>query len=285
MSERKTISFQGEAGAYSHQACLEACPDATPLPCRTFEDAIDAVHHGRAQLAMLAVENSTHGRVSDVHSLLPQSNLYIIGEHFLRVRIALMGPKGAQLANIRRAKSHTVLLGQVRKFRKENNIIPIIGVDTAGSAREVAEAGEPDLGAFAAELAADIHGLDILARDIEDNPNNTTRFFICSPQPHGPPPSDTAVMTSFIFRVRNIPAALYKAMGGFATNGINMVKLESYMVGGSFTATQFFADIEGHPDDPAVIRAMEELDYFTTDLKVLGSYPAHPRRLIDGDPS
>lgn len=278
MCAQKTISFQGEAGAYSHQACLEVYPDATALPCRTFEDAIDAVHRGEAQLAMLAVENSTHGRVADVHSLLPDSKLFIIGEHFLRVRIALMAPKGAQLDQIRRAKSHTVLLGQVRKFRKAHDLMPIIGVDTAGSAREVAEANEPDLGAFAAELAADIHGLDILANDIEDNPNNTTRFFICAPEKQAPPSEGSQVMTSFIFQVRNIPAALYKAMGGFATNGVNMVKLESYMLNGSFTATQFFADIEGHPEDPAVKRAMEELEYFTSDIKVLGSYPAHPRR-------
>lgn len=274
---QKIISFQGEAGAYSHQACLEALPEAKPLPCRTFEDTFSAILDGRADLAMLPVENSTHGRVADVHHFLPDSGLSIIGEHFLRVRIALMAPRGHKIENIRRVMSHTVLLGQVRKLRAELDLETITGVDTAGSAREVARLNEPDLAAFAAPLAADIHDLEILANNVEDNHHNTTRFLICAKEPV-PAPKDGLVMTSFVFRVRNIPAALYKAMGGFATNGINMVKLESYMIDGSFTATQFYADIEGHPDDPAVQRALEELEYFTSHLKMLGSYPAAPFR-------
>ena len=278
---KKVISFQGEAGAYSHQACLEAVPEAEPLPCRTFEDTFAAIQEGRADLAMLPVENSTHGRVADVHHFLPDSGLSIIGEHFLRVRIALMAPKGHKLADIRRAMSHTVLLGQVRKFRAKHGLQAITGVDTAGSAREVGRLNEPDLAAFAAPLAAEILGLEILADNVEDNHHNTTRFLICANEPVTPEATGT-VMTSFVFRVRNIPAALYKAMGGFATNGVNMVKLESYMIDGNFTATQFYADIEGHPDDPAVQRALEELDYFTSHLKMLGSYPAAPFRSAKG---
>jgi len=267
----KRISFQGEPGAFSHQACVEKFPDYEAVPCATFEQTIDAIPDGRADLAMLPVENTTYGRVADVHTLLPASGLYIIGEHFVRVHANLLGLKGSRLGDIKRAKSHVVLLGQVRSFLRENNIEKVIGGDTAGSAREVAAAGDPNLGAFASELAAQIYGLDVLAHHIEDNAHNTTRFFVCAPEP-APIAPQKDVMTSFIFRVRNIPAALYKAMGGFATNGVNMVKLESYMVGGSFTATQFFADIEGHP--AAVARALDELDYFTEDLRILGSYKA-----------
>ena len=270
------ISFQGEEGAYSHQACRNVFPKAVAVPCRTFEGAIAAVHDGRAQLAMLPVENSTHGRVADIHRLLPDSGLHIIGEHFLRVRAAFMAPKGSKLADMRRARSHPVLLGQVRKFLAAHDLEPVVGIDTAGSAREVAAENASDLGAFASPLAAEIYGLDILADGVEDNDHNTTRFLVCSPTPKVDPAD--RMMTSFVFRVRNLPAALYKAMGGFATNGVNMVKLESYMLNGSFTATQFYSDIEGHPDDPAVARAMEELGFFTSHLKVLGTYPADPFR-------
>lgn len=272
------ISFQGELGAYSHQACRDLYPDATAVPCHSFEGAISAVHEGRADLAMLPVENSTYGRVADIHSMLPESGLHIIAETFVRVRVSLMGQKGATLNDVRRAMSHTVLLGQVRGFLKAHDIQPVTGADTAGSARQVAEQGDKSMAALASELAAEIYDLDILAPNIEDNDHNTTRFLVCSPTP-SLPAMDANVMTSFVFRVRNIPAALYKAMGGFATNGVNMVKLESYMLDGSFTATQFYADIEGHPDDPAVIRAMEELDYFTSHITVLGSYEAAPFRL------
>lgn len=269
-----TIAFQGELGAYSHQACFEAYPDADVLPCNTFQGAIDAVRNGRADLAMLPVENSTYGRVADIHQLLPDSGLHIIGEHYVRVHINLLAVKGAKLSDVRSAMSHTVLLGQCRDFLKKHNIEPVTGVDTAGSAQIIADIAEPSQAALASELAGDIYGLDAIAKHIEDQSNNTTRFLVMSPTPSPASQATKQVKTSFVFRVRNIPAALYKAMGGFATNGVNMVKLESYMVDGSFTATQFYADIIGHPDDAAVIRAMEELAYFTTHLEILGVYEA-----------
>lgn len=277
MAAAKRISFQGELGAYSHQACREMYPDMAPVPCRSFEGAVRAVHEGRADMAMLAVENSTYGRVADVHSLLPDSGLFIVGEHFVRVHANLLAHKGVAIGDITRARSHAVLLGQVRRFLAKHGIDPVVGTDTAGSARELAESDDRSMGAFASELAAEIYGLDVLARHIEDNDHNTTRFLACSPEPSAAAPGEQ-IMTSFVFRVRNIPAALYKAMGGFATNGVNMVKLESYMLDGSFTATQFYADIEGHPDEPAVDRALEELRYFTSHLSILGSYPASPFR-------
>ena len=248
------------------------------LPCRTFEDAIEAVRRGDADLAMLPVENSTYGRVADIHHLLPESGLHIIDEAFVRVHINLLAVPGTPLAKVERAMSHTVLLGQCRGFLRQHGIAPVTGADTAGSARHVAEQAEPPLAALASELAGEIYGLDILARHIEDKQNNTTRFLIMSREAdlsrRGPGP----MMTTFVFRVRNIPAALYKAMGGFATNGVNMTKLESYMVDGSFTATQFYADIEGHPEDANVRLALEELEYFTSYLKVLGTYPADHAR-------
>jgi len=267
------ISFQGELGAYSHQACLEAVPDMEVRPVSTFEGAIDMVHAGQADHAMLAVENSTYGRVADVHQLLPESGLHIIGEHFVRVHINLLGVPGAKLTDVTRAMSHTVLLGQCRGFLKSHGIARIAGFDTAGAARHVKEQEDRSLAALASPLAGEIYGLETLSAGIEDNHTNTTRFLIMAPEPEHIAPGED-IITSFVFRVRNIPAALYKAMGGFATNGVNMVKLESYMLDGSFTATQFYADIEGHPDDPAVQRAMEELSYFTSHLRVLGSYPA-----------
>lgn len=268
------IAFQGELGAYSHEACRTARPDMTPVPCATFEDAIAAVRNGEAELAMLPVENSTYGRVADIHSLLPRSGLHIIGEAFVRVHINLLGLPGATLEQIKTAKSHTVLLGQCREFLATHGISRVTGADTAGSAREVAASGDPTMAALASELAGDIYGLDLLARHIEDQGNNTTRFLLMSPEADHSRRGAHGMITTFVFEVRNIPAALYKAMGGFATNGINMTKLESYMVGGSFRATQFYADIEGHPDDPGVKRALEELDYFTNMVEILGVYPA-----------
>ncbi|MFB2531336.1 prephenate dehydratase [Paracoccus sp. p4-l81] len=272
------IAFQGEPGAYGHQACRLARPDHEILPCRTFEDVIEAVRRGEAELAMLPVENSTYGRVADIHHLLPESGLHIIDEAFVRVHIALLAVPGTRLDQVTDAMSHTVLLGQCRNFLRQHGIRSIIGADTAGSAREVAERGEPHLAALASDIAGEIYGLDVLANQIEDRQNNTTRFLVMSRQPDTSRRAER-MMTSFVFRVRNIPAALYKAMGGFATNGVNMTKLESYMVDGIFTATQFYADIEGHPDDPAVARALEELRYFTSEMKVLGVYPADPLRL------
>ncbi|WP_300033524.1 prephenate dehydratase [uncultured Roseobacter sp.] len=272
------VAFQGEPGAYSHEACRSARPDMTPVPCRTFEDAIEAVRKGDAELAMLPVENTTYGRVADIHSLLPRSGLHIIEEAFVRVHINLLAVPGTPMDHIRSAKSHTVLLGQCRKFLAQHGISRITGADTAGSAKEVALAGDPSVAALASELAGEIYGLDVLARHIEDEGNNTTRFLLMSPEADYSRRGDHGMITSFVFEVRNIPAALYKAMGGFATNGVNMTKLESYMVGGSFTATQFYADIEGHPEDPAVRRAMEELEYFTNMIEVLGVYPAQDAR-------
>lgn len=274
--DRPRIAYQGVPGAYSHQACIEAFADHSPMPCNTFEGAIAAVREGRAALAMLPVENSTYGRVADIHHLLPDSGLHIVAEHFLRVRIALLAPPGASLAGVRAAMSHPVLLGQCRAFLRTHGIAPRVGADTAGSAQIVAEAGDPALAALASDLAGEIYGLDALARDVEDQAHNTTRFLVMADAPRPAPATD--VMTTFVFRVRNIPAALYKALGGFATNGVNMTKLESYMLGGSFTATQFYADIDGHPDDPAVARALEELRYFTTRVQILGVYAAHPFR-------
>ncbi|HKL05303.1 MAG TPA: prephenate dehydratase [Roseovarius sp.] len=272
------IAFQGEPGAYSHQACHETFPDMEAMPCRTFEDAIEAVREGQAALAMLPVENSTFGRVADIHHLLPKSGLHIVSEAFVRVHINLLALPGTRLEDVDRAMSHTMLLGQCRAFLSKHGIRRITGADTAGSAKHVAEVAEPGLAALASELAGDIYGLNVLARHIEDHGNNTTRFLVMAPKADLSRRGDDGMMTSFVFQVRNIPAALYKAMGGFATNGVNMTKLESYMVDGSFTATQFYADIEGHPDDPAVQRALEELEYFTSDITMLGVYPADPRR-------
>ncbi|WP_114283855.1 prephenate dehydratase [Candidatus Halocynthiibacter alkanivorans] len=272
------IAFQGEPGAYSHQACHETRPDLEALPCRTFEDAIAAVRNNQADLAMLPVENSTYGRVADIHQLLPNSGLHIIDETFVRVHINLLAVPGTPLKEVRSALSHTVLLGQCRSFLRDNNIEPVTGVDTAGSAKIVAENAVPAQAALAGDLAGELYGLDTLARHIEDHDRNTTRFLIMSRDANHARRGDHGMVTSFVFRVRNIPAALFKAMGGFATNGVNMTKLESYMVNGSFTATQFYADIEGHPEDPSVKLAMEELAYFTEEISVLGVYPADPRR-------
>ncbi len=272
------IAFQGEPGAYSDQACREAYPDLEPLPCRTFEDAIQSVRKGEAELAMLPVENSTYGRVADIHRLLPESGLHIVDEAFVRVHINVLGVKGAKLADIKEAYSHLVLLPQCEDFLREHGIRGRVSSDNARAARDVAERGDRSVAALASELAGEIYGLDVLARHIEDSDHNRTRFLVMSRQPDLKRRGDHGMMTTFVFRVRNIPAALYKAMGGFATNGVNMTKLESYMVDGSFSATQFYADIEGHPDDANVRLALEELDYFTSTMTLLGVYPAHASR-------
>ncbi|MGB1033857.1 MAG: prephenate dehydratase, partial [Primorskyibacter sp.] len=239
----RRIAYQGEPGAYSHEACMQACPDMDALPCRTFEDCIDAVKMGRADLAMLPVENSIYGRVADIHSLLPSSDLHIIGEHFVRVRIALMARAGVTLDQVSQVRAHLVLLPQAKTFLQTHGIKALAAVDSAGAAAELAAQDGSDEGVMASEVAAQIYGLDVLARDIEDNDTNTTRFLIMSPDEDLTRRGDQGMITSFVFQVRNIPAALYKAMGGFATNGVNMTKLESYMVDGSFTATQFYADV------------------------------------------
>ncbi|MGB3556326.1 MAG: prephenate dehydratase [Jannaschia sp.] len=277
-----TIAFQGELGSYSHQAGVEARPDHAPLPCTTFEDALSAVREGRADLGMIAIENSTYGRVADVHRLLPGSGLRIVGEAFLRIRIALMAPSGTPLDAIDHVRAHVVLLPQARAFLDANGIRAVTAADSAGAAAELAADPVPGRGVLASELAARTHGLEVLARDVEDHGHNTTRFLIMARDPARPAPGVGLTKTTFVFRVRNIPAALYKALGGFATNGINMTKLESYMVDGNFMATQFYADIEGHPDDPPVARALEELDYFTSSLDILGVYPADPDHFDGG---
>lgn len=271
------IAFQGALGAYSHEACLQARPEMIPVPCNTFEGVIRAVREGRADLAMLPVENTTYGRVADIHRLLPQSGLHIIAEAFVRVRIALMARPGVTLDQVKHVRAHMVLLPQARSYLDSCGITFEAAADSAGAAEELAMTEGSTEGVLASEVAADIHGLDVLARDIEDLDHNTTRFLLMSPQIDESRRGEK-MLTTFVFEVRNIPAALYKAMGGFATNGVNMTKLESYMVGGSFTATQFYSDIEGHPDDPAVRRALEELGYFTNKLDILGVYPAHPGR-------
>ncbi len=277
MAETKgAIAFQGVPGAYSHQACQEAFPEMEALACATFEEAIAAVKEGRAGLAMLPVENSTYGRVADIHRLLPESGLHIVGEAFVRVHICLMGSPGARLDDIRRVRAHLVLLPQCQAFLRRHGIRGEAYVDSAAAAADLAARPEPGLGVLASELAAGIYGLDVLARNIEDQAHNTTRFLVMSPEPRPAPRGD--VLTTFVFRVRNLPAALYKAMGGFATNGVNMTKLESYMIEGNFFATMFYSDIEGHPDDHNVALALKELEFFSKEMKILGVYPAHPYR-------
>ena len=271
------IAFQGELGAYSHEACLATRPDHQPLARATFEDVVETVRQGDAELAMLPVENTTYGRVADIHRLLPESGLHIVDEAFVRVHINLLGVRGARVENVTTAFSHLVLLPQCAEYLRTHGITGRVSPDNARAARDVAEAGDPSVAALASELAADVYGLDVLARHIEDEDHNTTRFLIMSKTPDYTQRGDFGMITSFVFKVRNIPAALYKAMGGFATNGVNMTKLESYMVGGSFNATQFYADIEGHPDDRNVRLALEELDYFTDEVKLLGVYPAARR--------
>jgi prephenate dehydratase len=273
------IAFQGEPGANSHIACKSAFPTWEPLPCATFEDALSALSDGVAALGMIPIENSIAGRVADIHHLLPGSGLFIVGEFFLPIHFQLLGIKSARLEALRSVYSHVHALGQCRKIIRAHGLTAHVTGDTAGSAREVAEWADPCRAAIATGLAAEIHGLEILAADIEDEPYNTTRFVVLSKSPQWTKPVPGSVVTSFVFRVRNVPAALYKALGGFATNGVNMTKLESYMVDGTFTATQFLADVEAHPEEPALARALEELAFFCKELKILGVYPAHPFRL------
>ena len=272
------IAFQGALGAYSDEACRSAHPYMDPLPCQNFEEMIKAVSAGKADLAMVPVENSTYGRIADIHRLLPDSGLHIVDEAFTRVRISLMANPGTKLQDVKTVRAHLVLLPQARKFLDQHGIAPVSAADSAGAAEELAKFPNPHSGVLASAIAAEIYGLDILAHNIEDHGHNTTRFLIMSRKPNYARRGEGKMMTTIIFQVRNIPAALYKAMGGFATNGVNMLKLESYMLGGSFTATQFYADIEGHPEDAHVKRAFEELDYFSNRLKILGVYPADPYR-------
>jgi len=272
------VSFQGEPGANSHIACDEALPSHTPLPCATFEDAFAAVQEGQAELAMIPIENSIAGRVADIHHLLPTSGLHIVGEHFLPIHFQLLALPGTRIEELKSVHSHIHALGQCRKIIRRLGLKAVVAGDTAGSAREVREAGDGTRASLAPRMAADVYGLDILAEDVEDEAHNTTRFVVLSKTPAPAPAGNGPTVTSFVFRVKNLPAALYKALGGFATNGVNMTKLESYMVDGQFTATQFYAEVDGHPDDIELARALEELQFFSREFRLLGTYPAHPFR-------
>ncbi|HEY7990607.1 MAG TPA: prephenate dehydratase [Stellaceae bacterium] len=273
-----TVAFQGAPGAYSDLACRQVFPRLTTLPCAGFEDAIAAVRRGKARLALLPVENSVAGRVADIHTLLPGSGLHIVGEHFQRVEHHLLAPKGATLRGLKTVYSHVHALGQCRDLIRALGLKAVVAADTAGSAAEVASRGDTSAAAIASELAGKIYGLVSLKKNIEDAEHNTTRFLVMARDPKWTKVGNGLTVTTFVFDVRNVPAALYKALGGFATNGINMTKLESYMVGGRFTATQFYADVEGHPDDRPLKLALEELRFFTKDVKILGVYPGHPFR-------
>ncbi|WP_338467402.1 prephenate dehydratase [Novosphingobium sp. ZN18A2] len=271
----RTVSFQGAPGANSHRAAMEALPDSLPLPCFSFEDALEAVKDGRAGCAIIPIENSQHGRVADIHFLLPESGLSIVGEHFMEIHHALMasGP-----GPFKGAYSHPQALGQSRFFLRERGIVPMSYADTAGAAAYVAELGDPALAAIAPKIAAELYGLDVIADHVEDAADNMTRFVVLAKEPRDPATITGPAMTTFVFEVKNIPAALYKALGGFATNGVNMTKLESYQRGASFAATAFFADIVGAPGDPAVDRALEELAFHCKDLRILGTYPQERAR-------
>jgi len=280
----KTIAFQGAPGAYSDLACRSVRPEMTTLPCRAFEDAFAAVRDGKAALAMIPIENSVAGRVADIHHLLPESGLHIIGEHFQRVNLHLLGVEGSTIADLTHVHSHIHALNQCRKVIHELGIEPVVHADTAGAAAEVAANGDKTQAAIASELAGELDGLVSLRADIEDASHNTTRFLIMAREPVIPHPKAGPTITSLVFRVRNVPAALYKALGGFATNGVNITKLESYLVGGHFLAAQFYADVEGHPQHRNLELALEELAFFSREVKVLGVYAAHPYRLeSDGE--
>ncbi len=275
----KTIAYQGEPGANSHIACLDDYPDHQPLACATFEDAFVTLQDEGADLAMIPIENSIAGRVADIHALLPASGLHIIAETFLPIRFQLLAAPGATLGGLRTVHSHVHALGQCRKIIRKLGLTPVVSSDTAGSAREVAEARDVTRASLATKLAGEIYGLTTLAADVEDEAHNTTRFVVLSKTPNWAAAHNGPVVTTFVFRVRNVPAALYKALGGFATNGVNMTKLESYMINGEFTATQFLADVDGHPEDPPLKRALEELEFFSAEVRLLGVYPAHPFRV------
>jgi prephenate dehydratase len=278
MSKKLKIAFQGEPGANSHIAIVEAYPDAEPLPCATFEDALAAISSGEADLGMIPIENSVAGRVADIHHLLPASGLHIVGEWFLPVRHQLMALKGVKLADIKTVESHVHALGQCRRIIRKLGLKGIVAADTAGSARDISERGDRSVAAIASRLAARIYGLDILAEDVEDEAHNTTRFVVLAREEKWAKQGSGPLVTTFVFRVRNLPAALYKALGGFATNGVNMTKLESYMVDGNFFATQFYADVDGHPDDTGLAFALEELKFFSREFRIVGVYPAHSFR-------
>ncbi|MGB6389893.1 MAG: prephenate dehydratase [Methyloceanibacter sp.] len=277
-SRSKKIAYQGEPGANSHLACRDAYPNMEPLPCPTFEDALAAVKTGEAALAMIPIENSVAGRVADIHHLLPDSRLFIVAEHFERIRHQLLTLPGVKLTELKAVHSHTMALGQCRKVIRALKLRPVAEADTAGAARALSETKDRSSAVIASALAAEVYGLAIAKPDIEDAYHNTTRFVVLAAQPDRAKSGDGPVITTFVFRVRNVPAALYKALGGFATNGVNMTKLESYQLEGSFNATMFFADIEGHPDERSVQLAMEDLTFFSSEVRLLGTYKASPFR-------
>ena len=278
MSRPKKIVFQGEPGANSHLACQEVHPDYEVVPCPTFEDCFAAIEKGKAELGMIPIENSVAGRVADIHHLLPTSGLHIVGEHFLPIHFQLMALPGTRLKDIKSVHSHIHALGQCRKIIRAHGWTAMVAGDTAGAAREVAEWGDRSRAALAPRIAAELYGLEILKEDVEDAAHNTTRFIILSKEAKHAAPGNGPVVTTFVFRVRNVPAALYKALGGFATNGVNMTKLESYQLDGKFFATQFYADVDGHPEDRPLKLALEELAFFSAELRILGIYPASPLR-------
>jgi prephenate dehydratase len=275
---KQKIAFQGEPGANSHIACQEVYPKAEVIPCATFEDCFAAVREARADFAMIPIDNSVAGRVADIHHLLPDSRLHIVGEHFLPIQFQLMAVKGARLKDIRSVHSHTHALGQCRKIIRKHRWQARVEADTAGAARLIAERGDPTQAALAPRLAAELYGLDVLMENVEDEAHNTTRFVILAKEAATARAGNGMVITTFVFRVRNVPAALYKALGGFATAGVNMTKLESYQLNGQFFATQFYADVEGHPEDRPLKLALEELAFFSTEVRILGIYPASPWR-------
>ncbi len=283
MSKLK-IAFQGEPGANSDIAAREVYPGCEPMPCPTFEDALAAIQRGRAELGMIPIENSIAGRVADIHHLLPHANLHIVGEHFLPIHFNLMAPKGATLKTIKTVESHIHAIGQCRRFIREHGYRAVVAADTAGAARHISETTDVTRAALAPKLAAKIYGLKVLAENVEDEDHNTTRFVILSKEKKIARQNSGLLVTTFVFQVRNLPAALYKALGGFATNGVNMTKLESYMIEGNFFATMFYADVEGHPDDPPLARALEELDFFSHkgSLKILGVYPGNAKYRASG---
>ncbi|MEI2387960.1 prephenate dehydratase [Breoghania sp. JC706] len=278
MSSMKKIVYQGEPGANSHMACRDVYPDYESVPCATFEDCFHALESGEAELGMIPVENSVAGRVADIHHLLPRSSMHIIGEYFMPIRFQLMAPKGATIEGLKSVQSHIMALGQCRKLIRRLGLAAVVGADTAGSARQIAERGDLTAAALAPDLAAEAYGLEILARDVEDAAHNTTRFLILARDDMRAADNGQPVITTMIFRVRNVPAALYKALGGFATNNVNMTKLESYQLEGQFFASMFYADVEGHPDERNVALALEELKFFCAEFKMLGVYRASPFR-------
>ncbi|OLP53457.1 prephenate dehydratase [Rhizobium rhizosphaerae] len=279
MSKTNRISFQGDFGANSDMACRDMFPSMEPLPCPTFEDAFVALESGEADLAMIPIENTLAGRVADIHHLLPQSRLHITGEYFMPIRFQLMVMPGVSRDEIRTVHSHIHALGQCRNIVRANGWKAVVAGDTAGAAKLVAETGNRSMAALAPRLAAELYGLEIIAENVEDSESNVTRFVVLAREPKEVERGKGPVVTTFVFNVRNIPAALYKALGGFATNGVNMTKLESYQIGGRFIATQFYADIEGHPGEAHVARALDELRFFSEKVRILGTYPAHPMRV------